>query len=219
MTIIVPWVDSINYTGLISRVREHFSENYTSHEQFKDSVESVTVTGLTAILAQTFSEMLVSTAQSYALAGAVISLMMIVLLGSLRTGLLSMLPSLLPITMVLALMQVFAMPLDMFTLLIGSIAIGLTVDDTVHFMHGFRRAYHEHGDPARAIHETLHSTGKAMLVTTIVLALGFLIYTQSTLNNMFNFGTLTGLCIILALVADFILAPALMMLAYKKRRI
>ena len=127
-----------------------------------------------------------------------------------------MLPNLLPITSVLAIMKLSGIPLDMFTLLIGSIAIGLAVDDTVHFMHGFRREYARHHNADKAILDTLHSTGKAMLVTTIVLSLGFLVYTQSILKNMFAFGVLTALCIVFALLADFILAPALMKLLTKK---
>lgn len=55
-----------------------------------------------------------------------------------------------------------------------------------------------------------------MLVTTIVLSVGFLIYTQSQLTNMFNFGVLTALCIVFALIADFLFAPALMILITRK---
>ena len=100
-------------------------------------------------------------------------------------------------------------------MLIGSIAIGLTVDDNVHFIHGFRRNFAITGDARLAIRDTLLSTGRAMFVTSIVLSFGFLIYTQSTLNNMVGFGVLTALCISLALVASFLLAPAFMMLLNK----
>ena len=103
----------------------------------------------------------------------------------------------------------------MLTMLVGSIAIGLTVDDNVHFMHGFRRIYLQTGDPAYAVEKTLLSSGRAMLITSIVLSVGFFIYTQSEMKNMITFGFMTAGCIILALFATFILAPALMMLANK----
>ena len=123
-----------------------------------------------------------------------------------------MIPSLMPITIVVAILCLLGYPLDMFTMLIGSIAIGLTVDDNVHFIHGFRRNFALTGDAKQAIEDTLLSSGRAMLVTSVVLTFGFLIYTQSTLNNMVGFGILTALCIVLALVASFLLAPALMLL-------
>ena len=96
----------------------------------------------------------------------------------------------------------------MFTLLIGSIAIGLAVDDTIHFLHNFRRYYLESGDSAKAIEQTFFTTGKAMVITTIVLSLGFYAYMMANMISVQNFGLLTGSVIILALLADLLLAPA-----------
>src|SRR5690606_1466954 len=148
-----------------------------------------------------------------------ITLMMILLIGSVKLGLISMFPSLLPISIVLAFFSLANMPLDMLTMLVGSIAIGLTVDDNVHFMHGFRRLYAKTGDPAYAIEQTLLSSGRAMLITSVVLSVGFFIYTQSQMKNMVSFGVMTALCISFALLATFLLAPALMMLVNKKQDI
>jgi hypothetical protein len=105
--------------------------------------------------------------------------------------------------------------IDTFTLLIGCIAIGLAVDDTIHFMHNFRRYHDETGDVREAVRRTLSSTGQAMLVTSCVLAAGFFIYMGSTIPSLFRFGLLTGSTIILAFLADVILAPALMALAVR----
>ena len=141
--------------------------------------------------------------------------MMVLLIGNVKLGLLSMIPSLLPILTVLAAMQLMGIPLDMLTMLIGSIAIGLTVDDNIHFMHGFRRLYLKTGDPAYAIERTLLSTGRAMLITSIVLSLGFLVYIQAQMTTMVSFGIITAVCIVLALLASYLVAPALMVLANK----
>src|SRR5690606_13209931 len=97
--------------------------------------------------------------------------------------------------------------------LVFSIAIALTVDDNIHFMHGFRRLYLNTGDPAYAVEKSLLSTGRAMLITSIVLSTGFLIYTQAIMTNMITFGVITASCIALALFATYFLAPALMVLA------
>ena len=81
-------------------------------------------------------------------------------------------------------------------------------------MHGFKSAYKKHGDTLLAIEQTLFSTGKAMLITTVVLVFGFLTFTLSELKNMDLFGVLTAACIFMALLADFLIAPALMIVRY-----
>ena len=210
ISILVPWIDSIHLLPLL-----HRSDAYVKEKLSPYSTEIIQ-TGVTPVLGATFAEMLYSTAQSYGIAAIVITIMMILLIGNLKLGLISMFPSLIPIMIVLAGFSLMNVPLDMLTMLVGSIAIGLTVDDNVHFMHGFRRVYAQTGDPAVAIRNTLSSSGRAMLITSIVLSVGFFIYTQSEMKNMVSFGIMTACCIILALVATFLLAPALMMLANKK---
>ncbi len=77
-------------------------------------------------------------------------------------------------------------------------------------MHNFRRYHDETGDAKEAVHRTLQSTGRAMLVTTIVLSMGFFIYMFATLISTFEFGLLTGFAVLMALTGDFLIAPALM---------
>jgi len=107
-------------------------------------------------------------------------------------------------------MGMVGIPLDMFTLLIGSIAIGLAVDDTIHFFHNYMRYLKQYGDSRKAIEETLGTAGRAMLVTSTVLTLGFWLYMLATMNNLFNFGFLTGLTLLIAFLADVNLSPALL---------
>ncbi len=209
LTLRLPWRDAGAYTSLVdeveARIDEAFGEGVTTQ-----------VTGLMMIFARTLDAMMTSMAQSYTIAAFVITLMMVLLVGHLRLGLISMVPNLLPITIVLGFMGLTGLPLDAFTMLIGSIALGLAVDDTVHFMHNFKRYYRQTGDTTEAIAHTLHTSGRAMVVTTIVLSLGFLIFIQSDLNNLHNFGGLTALAITLSLAADLLLAPALMTLIFGK---
>ena len=87
----------------------------------------------------------------------------------------------------------------------------------LHFMHNFRRYQYIHQDIHLAVEKTLTSTGRAMLLTTIVLSAGFFIFTLSSMNNLISFGLITGLAIIIALLGDILLAPAMMALIYKNR--
>ena len=208
VTIKLPWLDAIKATKVLHYVEEEASKT------FSDS--KVETTGMIPLLINTFSNAVHSSAFSYMMAGVAISFMMMFILGSVRIGLLSMIPNLAPIIVGLLVMYIGKMPLDMFTLLIGSIAIGLAVDDTIHFMHNFRRYYLESGDSAKAIEQTSYTTGKAMVITTLVLSLGFFAYMAANMISVQNFGIITGSVIIFALLSDLLLAPALMIVAAKR---
>jgi predicted RND superfamily exporter protein len=211
-TIKMPWADAILYTDFITELEQRF------RKQLGDKVE-ITVTGMNTLLSRTMSATIVSMAESYVIAALVITVMMVLLMGDLKIGLISMIPNLLPIILTLGVMGWTGMPLDLFTMLIGSIAIGLAVDDTIHFMHNYRRFHLQTGDVYKSVHQTLLSSGRAMLITSIVLATGFFLYMFSTMSNLFNFGLLTGFTIIMALLADFLLAPALMAQLHKSHLI
>ncbi len=208
VTIKLPWQDSIYSTKVLEYVTTEAQKTFA-----QDTIET---TGMTPLLANTFSQSIHSSIFSYLIAGAGITLMMMLILGSFRMGLLSMIPNVTPIIMGLLVMYIGKMPLDMFTLLIGSIAIGLAVDDTIHFMHNFKRYYLESGDPAKAIEQTFFTTGKAMVITSVVLSLGFFAYLAANMISVQNFGLITGSVILFALFADLLLAPALMMVVAKK---
>ena len=122
------------------------------------------------------------------------------------------LPNLVPVVVTLGLMGWLGMPLDAFTLLIGSIALGLAVDDTTHFLHNFRSYYEQSGDAVAAVRETLTTTGQAMLFTSLVLSSGFFVYMFASMDNLFNFGLLSGFTILVACVAEIFLTPALLTL-------
>ncbi len=204
----VPWRDTLEYPPFIVDVENRFVA------AFGADVE-VTVTGIMSLLSRTLDAAIRSAARSYVIAFGVITLMMMALIGRAGTGLISMIPNLAPIALALALMQVAGIPLNLFTMLVGSIAIGLAVDDTVHFMHHFHRYLAHTGSVEESVCRTLQTSGRAMLVTSIVLSAGFFIFCLADMKNLVDFGLLTGMTILTALAADFIVAPALMALRYR----
>lgn len=208
VTVKVPWVDSIASEDMLEHVQKRYSE------VFKD--QDVIVTGIIPLLVHTFTQAIRSSVESYIIAFTLIAITMMFIMGDARLGLISMIPNLTPVIIGLSLMYIYNIPLDMFTLLIGSIAIGLAVDDTIHFMHNFKRYYLRTGDAIAAVEKTFYTTGKAMVITTIVLPLGFYAYMFGKMESVQNFGFLTGSVIILALIADLLLAPALMVLIAKR---
>ena len=125
-----------------------------------------------------------------------------------------MIPNLTPVLMGMGLLYWLNLPLDMFTMLIGAIALGLAVDDTVHFLHNFRRYYTDTEDVVESVRKTLHTAGRAMLITSIILSVGFFIFLFASMQNVVRFGLLTGITILLALLADFFTVPAMMVLIH-----
>jgi predicted RND superfamily exporter protein len=210
-TIKLPWLDAHSNAEFLTDIEQRFNKALEGQAE-------VTATGVVSLLARALSAAIESTKQSYLIAAIIITLMMIALLGDIKLGLVAMVPNLLPILITLGVMAYSNIPLDMFTMLIGSIAIGLAVDDTIHFMHNFRRYYNQTGNVETAVQQTFHTAGRAIVVTSIVLSAGFFIFMASGMNNLANFGKLCGLTIIIALLADLILAPAIVAFMYKNKQ-
>ena len=158
-----------------------------------------------------------SMAKSYVIALVVITILMIFLIGDWKIGLLSMIPNLLPIIITMGLMGLSGNPLDLNSIMIGSIALGVVVDDTVHFMYNFQKYYTRTLDPYDAVRQTLLGTGRALLITSLVLSTGFFILMFASLNHLIRFGFFTGIAILIALLADFLLVPAMMVLIRRKQ--
>ncbi len=218
ITVKVPWLDALLYVPFIRDVQKRFNNGFVTKKP-KDTQEMrVTVTGIMSLFGRIIHAAIYSAAQSYGIALVIITFMMILLIGEWRLGLISMIPNLGPIFIVLGFMGWIGLPLDMFTMLIASIAIGIAVDDTIHFMYHFKRYYKQFGDVKEAVNRTLHTAGRAMLTTSIVLTIGFFIFMFASMNNLFYFGLLVGIAIILALGADLLLAPALMALMLQKQQ-
>jgi predicted RND superfamily exporter protein len=163
-----------------------------------------------------FTAMILSMTKSYTLALLIVTPLMVLLLGSLRGGLIAMIPNLIPIVLTLGLMGWLGFPLDFATMMIGAIILGVAVDDTIHFVQNFQRFYRESGDPEGAVRRTLETTGRAMLFTSIVLAAGFFIWTLATMASVVNLGVFAGFAVIAAFLADVLVAPALMMLFQRR---
>lgn len=210
-TLQVPWLDVFYYTGLLHEIKISFQETFENRA-------AVTTTGLMQLFVHTVKAATLSMAKGYITAAVLITLMMILLVGGLRMGLVSMIPNLAPVIFVMGLMYWLGLPLDTYTMMIGTIALGLAVDDTVHFLNGFRHYFSQGLSAKEAIRSTLRTSGRAMLITTIVLALGFFMFTFASMLNIERFGYLTGTSLVLALLADFFSVPALMILMCRAKQ-
>ena len=200
----LPWLEASTYNAFIGRVETLFKQAFPGAQ--------VAVTGNMALLARTSSNVMSSMADSYFNSMLLIPVMMMLLLASVRLGLISMVPNVLPIVAVLGIMGYLGMPLDTFSMLAGSIALGLIVDDSVHFFHNFRNFFREHGDVGRAIESTIAVTGRSMVHATVILSAAFAGFALSEMHNVRDFGVVMVLTICLAMLTDLLLSPALLTL-------
>jgi len=146
--------------------------------------------------------------KSIALLLVVLLVAMTVLFRSPRMGLLAMVPNVVPIAVMLGLMGWLDIRLDGFTVMIACIAVGIGVDDTIHYLHHLRHELAAGKPLERAMGDTVTSVGRALVFTSVVLALGFWIFCLSDFVGTFNFGLLTGVTVLVALVADLVMLPA-----------
>jgi predicted RND superfamily exporter protein len=102
-------------------------------------------------------------------------------------------------------------PLDYVRLLIASVAIGISVDDTIHHVSRFDMEFRRTGSYERALHLAMTEVGRPLVITSVVLVAGFLVFSFSRLDSIQTFGLLLSSTIVTALVADFTLMPALVL--------
>lgn len=147
---------------------------------------------------------------SLALALVIIFIVMTILFRSLRAGMLSMIPNAFPILIVFGLMGWTGTTLNIGTSIIACVAIGISVDDTIHFMTDYSRRMREGRDRRRAARESVHAIGRPMVYTSITLFFGFLILSLSKFQMISAVGMLTGITMLTALGADLVLLPAIL---------
>ncbi len=148
-----------------------------------------------------------------------ISLILIFALRSLRIGLISLVPNLFPAGMAFGLWAVTVGQVGLALSVVTGMTLGIVVDDTVHFLSKYLRARREKGfDAPDAVRYAFSTVGLALVATSVVLALGFLVLTQSAFALNSDMGLMTAVTIVFALLADFLLLPPLLMALDRKNK-
>jgi uncharacterized protein len=170
------------------------------------------VTGTNMMLANTLMPFLQGLKDGLFLAGVAIFCLMILLFRSIRVGLISMLPNLIPFTMTLGIMGLFGISLNFGTAPIAAIALGIAIDDTIHFLSRFKVEFATDHDYESAISRTMKSVGKPILITSIILTAGFLIFLLSDFQYTRNMGMLISFTVVGAIFGDLVLLPVLLLI-------
>ena len=139
----------------------------------------------------------------------VLMVMFMILFRSIKIAFIAIFPNLLSIGIVLGVMGWLNIPLDMMTITIASISVGIAVDDTIHYIHRFAHEIKIDQDYIRALHRCHGSIGHAMYYTSVTIIIGFSILVLSNFIPSLYFGLLTGLAMFIALIAALTLLPQL----------
>ena len=169
----------------------------------------VTLTGGVGAWARVFDAISWSQIQSFGLAFLIISLIMFGIFGSVKLGLVAILPNTFPMLTVFGLMGWLDFNLDITTLMTAPIIIGIAVDDTIHFITHYRLSLLKGASISEAIHATLHEVGQAIIFTTLILMSIFLFFIPVSHVGVSRFSILAVIAVFSALLADLFLLPAL----------
>jgi predicted RND superfamily exporter protein len=140
-----------------------------------------------------------------------IGLLLIIVFGSLKTGLIGMIPNISPLIVLGGYMGYLNSQLDMITMTIMPMLLGIAVDDTIHFINHIKYEFERSGNYQQAILKSFRTVGKTLAMTTIILSASFAMYMFSPLPMMSRLGLLASMGLIAALAIDYVMTPALIM--------
>jgi len=139
-----------------------------------------------------------------------IFIMFLTLFRSFGISVIAMLPNLLSAAAILGLMGWIGLPLDIMTITIAAITIGIAVDDSIHYIHRFREEFPKDRDYLATMRRCHGSIGTAIYYTSLTVIAGFSILVISSFNPTVYFGALTGLAMLVALMANLTLLPTML---------
>ncbi len=174
-----------------------------------DSNVTVQASGYTYILGRWLDDLVIGQRRGLAFAILSITILMVIGLRSARVGLMSMVPNILPLLFLLGYLGYFWDAVDSDVMAICMMAIGLGVDDTIHFLSRLKLESSRNENIDNALYETFHFTGRAIIQTTVILAIGFSPFVISDYFSTRMMGTLMPMVLAVALAADLFMVPAM----------
>ena len=172
--------------------------------------EDITLTGMMVLYNNMLQSLFSSQIQTLGAVFIAIMLMFGFLFRSFSLALIGILPNLLAAGFVLGLMGWLSIPLDIMTITIAAITLGIGVDDTIHYLHRFKKELAKDNDYLSTVYRCHHSTGLAMFYTSVTIVFGFSILTLSNFTPSIYFGLLTSIAMLSALLGALVLLPAML---------
>lgn len=198
--------------ALIHRLRDRLEGRFPPEVHSK-------ITGGPTLLIRGQVLLLDTQIRSFALAFAIVGLVIAVAFRSLTVLLISFLPNILPIVLTLGAMGLLQIPLNTATVTVAGIALGLIVDDTIHFLHRYNDARTRGESPTEAVRDTLYTIGRPVVVTSLAVAVGFGAFALSPFPPTRYFGGLIAWTSVAAVVCDLVVLPGVLLVGRSQREV
>ena len=210
-TVSLETMSTNNVLELEQRAQQWLDKNTTT-------IKHAPASGPTIMFAHIGKRNIVSMLGGTTIALILISMILVVALRSVKIGLVSMLPNLVPAAMGFGLWGMLVGEVGLALSVVTGMTLGIVVDDTVHFLSKYLRARRERNVGSRdAVRYAFKTVGRALITTSTVLVVGFLVLSQSSFKLNSDMGLLTAAVIVFALAADFLFLPPLLMKLERKK--
>ncbi|WP_345303657.1 efflux RND transporter permease subunit [Lysobacter hankyongensis] len=171
----------------------------------------ISITGIFALAMQASQYLTENQAITFGIALVAVSVILLLVFGSFKVGLIALIPNLIPALLTLGLLGITGVPLDFFTMMLAPIIIGISIDDTVHFISNYQLQLAKDNDVNAALRRTMEETGPGVVFTSLILGLGFGIMAIASAAGTSNMGKFGAMAIFMGLLNDLFLLPALLL--------
>ena len=175
------------------------------------SKEEYRLTGLAVLYNNMLQSLFDSQIGTISIVFSVIFIMFLILFRSFYLSIIGIVPNLLAAGVVLGSMGLMSIPLDIMTITVAAISVGMAVDNTIHYIHRFKVEFRETGQYKQSMINSHSTIGRAMLYTSLTIILGFLVFATSNFNPSVYFGFFVSLAMIMALLGALTLLPQLLL--------
>ncbi len=211
VTAYVSALDEIDYGAFLDIVRHRIEPVVEQSGTAATEHLTVTYTGIMPLVHEIQRQLMEDLFKSFAGAFVIIAVVMTVVQAGLTAGLVSMLPNIFPTLLLFGSLGLLRIPVDIGSVMTASIALGIAVDDTLHFLTFFRRFLDSGKSRPEAVLHALEHCGPAMVQTTITCGLGMLIFAAGDFVPTNRFAWMMAALLLTALIGDLILLPALLL--------
>lgn len=206
----VPALSDLDYADFLKSLERRIAPTVDAFAKENDQAIEMTITGAIPLIYQTQRTLLADLIRSFVLAFAFVGLVLMFVLRSVGAGLLAMIPNLFPTIVVFGMMGWLQRPVDIGSVMTASIALGIAVVDTLHFLTWFRREVAAGKSPPAAIRKAYAHCATAMVQTSVVCSVGMLVFTLSSFVPASRFAWMVFILLFTALFADLVILPALL---------
>ena len=203
---VIESAEGLNRNELLSEISNTLKSDFgLKEDQFR-------LTGLAVLYNNMLQSLFDSQIGTIVFVFSIIFIMFLILFRSIYLSIIGIIPNLLAASVVLGGMGLFSIPLDIMTITVAAISVGMAVDNTIHYIHRFKKEFSLTNDYKTSMQNSHKTIGRAMFYTSITIILGFLVFATSNFNPSVYFGIFVSLAMVMALLGALTLLPQLILL-------